>query len=164
MANVWFIGDTHIGHKNIANFRKFVSSEQDNRDQLEASWRRLVTKRDLVWVLGDSCFTQEGLDWFKSLPGEKRLVRGNHDNLPTEEYLKVFTTVEGLVRYKGYWLSHAPIHPLELRGKKCVHGHNHYHNIPDDNYLNVCPENLTVLTGEWLISLNQVRAYFNEEK
>lgn len=160
MANVWFIGDIHAGHANIAGFRKCVTSEVHNREWIESHWTMSVTKRDIVWVLGDAAFTQDGLDWLKTLPGEKRLVRGNHDNLPTEKYLEVFTTVEGLVRYKGYWLSHAPIHPLELRGKKNIHGHVHYATIPDDNYLNCSAENLNELVGRPLISLAETRTIF----
>jgi calcineurin-like phosphoesterase family protein len=160
--NVWFLGDTHFGHINIAKFRKEVVSEEDNRNWIAKHWKENVTKRDIVWVLGDSAFTQAGLDFFKTLPGEKRLVRGNHDNLPTDEYLKVFTTVEGLVRYKEFWLSHAPIHPLELRGKFSLHGHVHYSTIPDDRYLNCSCENLFALKKRPLISLQEVRDEFTK--
>jgi calcineurin-like phosphoesterase family protein len=162
VANVFFIGDTHFGHTNIHKFRECVTSEQNNREWIALWWNRRVTKRDLVWVLGDSAFTQEGLDFFKTLNGEKRLVRGNHDNLKTEEYLKVFTTVEGLVRYKGFWLSHAPVHPLELRDKYNIHGHVHYQTIPDNRYLNCSAEGLWDFHRCPLISLSEVREEFNK--
>lgn len=39
--------------------------------------------------------------------------------------------VYSLVKYKGFWLSHAPIHPEELRGCKNIHGHCHDAVISD---------------------------------
>jgi hypothetical protein len=123
MGNVYFISDTHIGHANIGNFRKEVGSEEGNRAYIKHWWDKLVTKRDIVWVLGDSAFTEEGIDWIAALAGEKRLVRGNHCTMPTTSYLRAFSEVYGLVRYKGMWLSHAPMHPDELRGKNSCHGH-----------------------------------------
>ena len=169
MANVYFIGDIHAGHTNIANFRKEITSEEHNREVIAESWDKLVTKRDLVWVMGDAAFTQEGLDWIATLKGEKRLLRGNHDGLKIQKYLEVFTEVYGILRYKNYWLGHAPVHPQELRGKFCVHGHNHYNNIQqhefgymvdDPRYLNTSVENVRRTTGECLMSLTQVREYF----
>ncbi len=181
MANVWFISDTHISHKNIGNFRKEVGSEQGNRDYIKLWWDRLVTKRDLVWVLGDSAFDEEGIDWLAELKGEKRLVRGNHCDLPTTSYLRAFSEIYGLVKYKGMWLSHAPIHPSELRGKVNCHGHVHYYNIKelvvagdghtvvesrfdDKRYLNCCVENFSRELGRPLASLDEVRNYFKTGK
>lgn len=165
MSNVYFCSDLHIGHKNVANFRKEITSEAHNREVIKYFWDKQVTKRDLVWVLGDSAFDEDGIDWIGQLNGEKRLVRGNHCDMPTTSYLRTFTEVYGLVKYKGMWLSHAPIHPDELRGKVNCHGHTHYHNMQldgkdDPRYLNCSVENLMRNYGSPLISLNQVRDYF----
>lgn len=54
MANVWLCSDLHIGHKNIANFRKEMTSEAHNREVIKHFWDKQVAKRDLVWVLGDA--------------------------------------------------------------------------------------------------------------
>jgi calcineurin-like phosphoesterase family protein len=91
--------------------------------------------------------TEEGFESLKELNGVKRLVRGNHDEFKVEKYLQVFEDVLGITTYKGYWVSHAPIHPVELRGKRNIHGHVHGNTIKDneggvDNrYINVCIEN-----------------------
>lgn len=176
ISEVYFCSDLHIGHKNIANFRKEMTSEQNNRDVIKSHWDSIVSKRDLVWVLGDAAFTEEAIDWIGTLSGHKRLVRGNHDDLPIQSYLKVFEEVYGLVKYKGLWLSHAPIHPDELRGKPNLHGHVHYHSIKeqvtdstgfnvvssqfdDKRYLNCCVENLMKHLGRPLINLREVRNY-----
>jgi calcineurin-like phosphoesterase family protein len=123
MGAVYLCSDLHIGHVNIANYRKEVTSEADNRELIKSHWDKKVTKRDLVWVLGDAAFTEEAIDWIGQLNGEKRLVRGNHDILPTTSYLRTFSEVYGLFKYKKMWLSHAPVHPQELRGKVNLHGH-----------------------------------------
>jgi len=159
---IWFCSDLHFGHKRIGEFRAglSISNEEDNRLRIMDDWFKVVTKMDVVYVLGDACFTKDTLFSFGELPGRKILVRGNHDMLPTEDYLQYFEGVYGLMKYKHFWLSHAPIHPLELRGKKNLHGHVHYGTIPDNNYLNCCPEYLWPKVGRSLISLDEVRKHF----
>lgn len=174
MSNIWFCSDLHLGHKNIGKFRSpLVSSEEENNTRILNEWKTHVTKRDVVFVLGDFCFNKELFDSL-DLPGYKKyLIRGNHDRFQTTQYLKFFDEIEGLFRYKGFWLSHAPIHPDELRGKFNVHGHTHFHTmktekeslftstiIEDGRYLNVCPEQLWPKYGRCLISLDEVRKHF----
>lgn len=163
MANVLFCSDLHFGHTNIGKFRNsFIASEEENRQKICEDWRKKVTKRDIVYVLGDACFTQETVGEFGGLPGKKILLRGNHDLLNTQVYLKYFDDVYGLLKYKEFWLSHAPIHPDELRSKVNLHGHVHYGTLPDKRYLNCCPENLWPLVGSSLISLDEVRTYMKQ--
>ncbi len=160
MANVLFCSDLHFGHKNIAKFRvKYIDSEENNRARIISDWHKKVSKRDVVYVLGDACFSMETVSDFKLLPGKKVLIRGNHDLLDTQVYLKHFDGVYGLLKYKEFWLSHAPIHPDELRGKVNLHGHVHFHTIPDKRYFNCCPENLWPMIGNSLISLDELREH-----
>ena len=165
MSNVWFCSDLHFGHKNIGGFRAphHIQSEEENRWRITEDWRRLVRKNDVVYVLGDACFTMETIFEFEHLPGIKTLILGNHDNLATQEYLKHFKSVEGIVKYKEFWLTHAPIHPAELRGKVNLHGHVHYATIDDKRYFNCCPENLWRIFGESLVSLDQIRKHLSNE-
>lgn len=125
MSNVYFIGDMHFGHTHIHKFRKQFSNEQVHRAYLMEKWITSIGKRDVVYVMGDAAFTQEGLDDIGRLAGRKILIRGNHDLLPTEAYLKVFEEVYGAFAWKGLWLTHIPIHPAELYGRTNVHGHCH---------------------------------------
>lgn len=162
VANVWFTSDLHFGHKNIQKFRLEVSSEEDNRRRIIADWDRLVTKRDDVYVLGDAAFTMDAVEHFGTLAGRKFLVRGNHDDLDTQAYLKYFTAVYGLKKYKEFWLSHAPIHPNELRGKVNLHGHVHYHDVEDSRYLNLCVESLWKKGYPSLVSLQQIRDIYGQ--
>lgn len=175
MANVWFCSDLHFGHKNINKFRHFVDSEEHNRDLIIKDWKNCVNKNDLVYVLGDACFTMETIDDFSELPGRKNLIRGNHDLLDTQVYLKYFESVYGLLKYKEFWLSHAPVHPYELRGKVNLHGHVHYESIRkpfnplidtkqeiDSRYFNCCIENLYNTFNSCLVDLQTIRKYLSE--
>lgn len=155
--SVYFCSDLHFGHKNIQKFRQFVLSQNHNEQFICNAWKNKVTKRDNVYVLGDVAFTMEAIDLFKDLPGRKFLIRGNHDLCDTAAYLKVFTEVYGLLKYKEFWLSHAPIHPDELRGRVNLHGHVHYASIPDSRYFNCCVENLIGTFQSPLVELDQLR-------
>lgn len=125
MSNVYFIGDPHFGHTNITKFRKQFPTEQVHRQYIMDNWTDTITKKDVVYVMGDAAFTSDGLKDLGSLSGRKILIRGNHDLLPTESYLSVFSEVYGALMYKGLWLTHIPIHPSELYGRSNVHGHVH---------------------------------------
>lgn len=162
MSNVWFCSDLHLGHKNIGKFRApLVNSTEENNTRIINDWKTVVTKRDTVYVLGDFCFDKELYDTL-DLPGEaKYLIRGNHDRFQTSAYLKFFNEIEGIIKYKGFWLSHCPIHPDELRGKPNLHGHVHFSTVHDDRYFNCCPENLWHKYGRCLVSLDEVRNHFD---
>ena len=160
--SVWFCSDLHFGHKNIQKFRLHIKSEEQNRAWIKQHWHECVSKKDDVYVLGDACFTVETIDEFANLPGRKHLIRGNHDTLDTQVYLKYFDGVYGLKKYKEFWLSHAPIHPNELRGRVNLHGHVHYESINDKRYFNCCVENIYSLKKCSLIQLEEIREILKE--
>lgn len=174
MTTTWFCSDLHWGHKNIGKFRTpLVSSERENRHRIKQEWKNLVNKKDDVYIVGDFCFDMEILPEILDMPGHKKyLVRGNHDTFDLGCYSKYFTNIYGLLKYKEFWVSHAPIHPCELRGKKNLHGHVHHASVRkstnsvddelDNRYLNLCPENLWPTFGSCLISIDMIRKYFNK--
>lgn len=149
MSQVFFVGDLHFGHKNIHKFRKEFESESVHREMVMDNWQSKVTKRDKIYVLGDAAFTMDAIDSINQLNGTKILIRGNHDNLNTDVYLKAFKEVEAIVRYKHTWLTHCPIHEQELRGKINIHGHVHSATVPDTRYENVCLENIDYYPISW---------------
>ena len=144
MARVFFISDLHFGHKHILKFSpsRGGASVEEHDEILVQKWNSVVTKRDLVYVLGDVCFSMERMPLLDQMNGMKKLVRGNHDRFNSGVYLKYFQEIYGFLRYKGFWISHAPIHPDELRGKGNIHGHVHSAVIPDPRYVSVCVEAL----------------------
>jgi calcineurin-like phosphoesterase family protein len=111
-------------------------------------WNSVVTKRDVVYVLGDVCFDVSKMPLLDTMLGTKYLIIGNHDTFQLGVYQKYFKKIHGFRTYKGYWISHAPIHPDELRGRRNIHGHVHNNPImlkgyePDLRYIPVCVEQL----------------------
>ena len=70
------------------------ANELEHRYYVMEQWNKTVTKRDKVYVLGDACFTMEAIEDIGNLNGTKILIRGNHDNLNTSDYLKVFKAIQ----------------------------------------------------------------------
>ena len=165
MSNNYLISDLHLEHKNVVKFaEKFRPGLGDidvHDEVLITNICNRVTKRDTLWVLGDINFGTRGLEMLSKVPARMMLVRGNHDDrYTTKELLTVFEEVYGLVRFKKHWLSHAPIHPDELRGKDNIHGHVHQNSIRtqggeiDSRYINVCVEALDGMPINYLDILN----------
>lgn len=154
-----FTSDPHLGHRNIHMFRDCVSSENNARAFM-AEARQRMNKRTVTWFLGDVAFDYETLLAIKALPGRKKLVKGNHDDMiSTAQQLEVFEEIYGMVKFKEFWITHCPIHPDELRGKRNIHGHVHSATImnegkTDPRYINICPENLS----RYFISLEEIRS------
>lgn len=156
MANVWFISDIHAGHKAICKYRTQFASEDEHYNTIKENYHAAVTKRDHVYFLGDIAFNKGRLDDIATWTGEKKiLICGNHcrDSLTMQELCDAFDEVYSLKKYKEFWMSHAPIHPNELRGKFNLHGHVHQATIDDKRYFNCCLEN----TNYAPISLEEIR-------
>ena len=169
--SIFFIGDPHLDHKNIAKFRPFVNSTEHNTQLIEECWKKTIHKRGIVYVMGDGAFSEAALERIGNLPGKKILIKGNHDDyVSTKLQAEVFSESHGIIKYKGMWLSHAPIHPDELRGKPNIHGHTHKYNITkrncfgfsvlDKRYLNTCVDVTYPKYGNVFVTLDQAKQYF----
>ena len=160
MSETFFIGDTHFGHAGIIQFnetkphRPFDTIEEHD-EELVRRWNSVVGKKDNVWHLGDFCFGARNIAIAGRLNGYKRLVLGNHDHYRAEEYLKYFAKIFGVVEYNGMVLSHAPLHPNQLkRWYLNVHGHMHTKTVKnwisddrfeeDKRYVNVSCEQINL--------------------
>ncbi len=143
MSLVYFISDLHLGHKNILKFSDGLrggTTVDEHDDWIVSQWNSVVKPRDTVWVLGDVCMEMEKMYLFDSMNGKKILIIGNHDDFNLGVYQKYFYKIHAMRRYKGFWVTHCPMHPVELRGKKNIHGHVHSSTLDDENYINVCVE------------------------
>lgn len=158
MSNVFFISDLHLGHKNICKFRPFDSVEEHDA-LIKENILSALTKRSKLFILGDIAFTSDAGDWIieltKYVPNTV-IVLGNHDTDSRErlanivKYANAGIKMHGLTTYKDVWLSHCPIHPDEMRKKKCnIHGHTHGRFKPvtdgffmDKRYFDVSCENV----------------------
>jgi calcineurin-like phosphoesterase family protein len=110
-----------------------------------------VTKRDVLWLMGDICFKEESFTYLREIiKGTQQVnwILGNHDTENTERQENIGRAVlngvklHSLVSHKGAWLCHHPIHQRELRGKLCLHGHVHSETIREYGFFNCSAENL----------------------
>lgn len=172
MAETFFIGDTHFGHKGIITFEatkqyRPFATVQEHDEELVRRWNSVVRPKDIVWHLGDFCFGRANLDIAARLNGDKRLILGNHDHYPTAEYLKYFFKVFGAIEVKGMILTHIPVHPDQMKQRRYTHNiHGHLHTncimryddimqieVENECYINVSAEqiNLTPISLEELM-------------
>lgn len=145
---IFFISDTHFGHKNILNFemsfRPFSCIEEHNEKLIE-NWNKKVKKNDLVWHLGDFCFGSKNIEIAERLNGRKKLVLGNHDTYPSFKYLKYFEKLYGCVSIERYLLTHVPVGIEQLdRFNRNIHGHTHHVSLKDKRYVNVSVESINL--------------------
>ena len=158
MRGIFFIADTHFGHRNVILFeqehRPFATIEEHD-EHIIANWNSVVKKDDIVYHLGDFCVNRSSLQVARRLNGKIVLIQGNHDTFRTSEYLDVgFSSVRGAVQLDRVILTHIPIHPSQLdeRFTHNVHGHLHSKKLDDNRYINVSCEaiNLCPLAYETL--------------
>lgn len=131
-AKAYMIADLHLGHKKILSFEGenrsggMLLSVDEHDHWIICRINRAVGKRDSLYLLGDVAFGRKHL---KKLEGiickDIHFILGNHDTERMAEYEKYGRVHTGLLKYKGAWLSHAPVHPDSLRGLRNVHGHIH---------------------------------------
>ena len=163
MAN-YFSSDFHLGHKVIVpKYRDF--SSQDEHDSLILDQIAALSKRDILYVLGDFIFDSDRYDYYIEQLAKTscriKLVMGNHDSLKLyheprfEVQLPFFT-------YKDAWISHCPIHPDELRNRQGnIHGHLHGGQImlddkPDPRYFNVNLDN----HNHKFVNLDEIKEHY----
>ena len=162
---MYFIGDTHFGHNGVHNFRKDFSSDDEHNDFIFNNIMSVSNKRNDIFLMGDICFDIKYFHYVEEISknfNSVKLILGNHDferaSAPNiNDYLNLNISIHGFIKYKEFWLSHAPIHPEELRGRINIHGHVHYKNIDDARYFNVSCENI----GFKPISLENIRLKVN---
>lgn len=124
MSKVWYTSDIHFGHKKVSEIRGF-SDTISHDEAIAREWERVVGKNDVVYVLGDIALGnyRYALDVFKTLPGRKHLISGNHDIIhpmhtrghsraEQDRWYEVFETIQPFLRKKlnkhELLLSHFP--------------------------------------------------------
>jgi calcineurin-like phosphoesterase family protein len=179
MSKVYFTSDLHFGHASIVKFsgqwRKGSNSEEHDEWLIEEI-NKVVRKRDVLYILGDISMGNVGhnnngigvynLSKVGRLNGTKKFILGNHDDMPIDSYRQYAQVIRGMDRYKGFWISHCPIHPHELRGRKNIHGHVHANSITkspmdnrlDMNYVNVCVEANIMRNGTPIVEFEELKS------
>jgi calcineurin-like phosphoesterase family protein len=146
-SRIYFIADTHFGHKNIIKYENRPFPDVLTMDaKLIENWNAIVNDDDTVYILGD--FTLKyNFDIVQnlchSLKGHKILIRGNHDSLTKENYLAagfsaVYPSEVVLPRFingKDVVLSHYP--PVAVDPDKFyLYGHVHGKWCPAEEFKN----------------------------
>ena len=84
VKKVFFIADTHFGHKEIINFenRPFKNTEEMNEILIQ-NWNKTVSEKDVIFLLGDfdKKKKEEIQQYISALNGYKILIMGNHDRV-----------------------------------------------------------------------------------
>lgn len=150
MSRIFLCSDPHFYHDKLIKHRGFDSVDEYHSMYIE-NWNNVVSKRDVVYMLGDITMEVDHYDILDKLNGIKHVILGNHD-------VKNRSHLESLMKhcnkilvckkleYEGIpvSLTHIPIHPIEFefKLKYNIHGHLHDINIDDERYINICPEQI----------------------
>lgn len=171
-GQIWLHSDWHWNHQNIYTFvytdtngierrvRERFANAKEGDAYIEQRWRDLIKPQDHVYVLGDLCMHRENhmahvfVNLWRSLPGHKRLIMGNHDHLKPKHYVAAgFEKIRGAHMLDVLFLTHVPVHPLSIPKRAIGNVHGHTHAAPDigPQYLNVCVErtNYEPVPLEW---------------
>lgn len=135
--------DLHLGHRNIFKYRTAFSSAEEHHEIIYDNLASNIDKKDTLILAGDVAFTAEWLAKIGEINCKKKvLILGNHDSerLHISQLVGVYDEIHSMLSHKGAWITHAPIHDSELRGKLNIHGHTHSAIVPDNRYINVCVE------------------------
>jgi len=168
--STFFASDLHLGHRRILEFeakaRPFTSVEEMN-EAIVDRWNKTVTKKDVVWVLGDIVFGADNFHYLDRLHGIKKLILGNHDHYPIARYLNHFKHIGAVEKFNDCILTHVPVHPGQFyRFKANIHGHLHSkvvtkeintvtgigefpQQVPDARYINVSIEQNDLTPIAW---------------
>ena len=167
---LFFIADTHFGHSNII---KFDNRPFENIDEMETiliqNWNNTVTEKDIVYILGDFCWSRSESEWIrilKLLNGQKVLIKGNHDLKQMSATLKnMFADIKEYKEIKENGIkiimSHYPI-PF-YRGSFnentfMLHGHVHETTL-ENNMLKQLLDTMQVYKETYPHDCNKVQIY-----
>jgi calcineurin-like phosphoesterase family protein len=166
----FLIADLHFGHKNLIEKytqydgtpeRPYSTVDEMNRD-LILRWNTVVPGNGEVYVLGDAAFGKNSVELIGQLNGKKCLIKGNHDLLDIELYIKYFYDVKSCHALGNFVLTHIPIHPQSVTRWPAgnIHGHLH-HNVvlctdgkPDPRYICVSADQINYTP----ISFNEIES------
>ncbi|MEC8307257.1 MAG: metallophosphoesterase [Chlamydiota bacterium] len=84
---IWAIGDLHLSFSDPAkNMEKINPHWEGHIDKIAQSWKDSVKADDLVLLPGDISWAMRwpdalhDLEWIDRLPGQKVMIKGNHDH------------------------------------------------------------------------------------
>ena len=161
MAEIFFISDTHFGHKNFLNFtdkdgkkiRPFDTVEEMDETMI-ANWNKKVPVVGAkIYHLGDVTFRPKnfaGIACRLNGNNHMRLIPGNHDDIMDPLLMKWFekASIWRIFKDFGFVCTHIPIPHDQFRHKVKFNVHGHVHTNDqvkadgtlDQRYINLCVE------------------------
>ena len=147
---IWFTSDCHFGHRNVVEFthRPWANKNQMEKGLIQ-NWNRVVSDRDIVFVLGDFYYHESRGELQKlvgTLKGKKiYFIPGNHDKPKAWEDIpdrvEILDTIS-TVFIRGCFcsmptvsielvLSHYPLLTwAHWKSYACIHLFGHIHSGP----------------------------------
>lgn len=159
-GEIFLTSDTHYHHSNILKFMDsqgvpvrggFETVEEMNEAMFDG-WNETIRENDTVYHLGDLAMgpykSSDFAERFRSLPGKKYLIVGNHDDIKWCVKSKIFKEVMMWRKFKDQkiLLSHVPLDVSSLKtyddGSKMLNYHGHIHQMksPTPQHRCVCVE------------------------
>ena len=83
--SIFAIGDLHLSYANPKPMNIFGNNWIDHEEKIKKDWLNKVSKNDLVLIPGDFSWaltledTYKDFEYLNNLPGEKIMLKGNHD-------------------------------------------------------------------------------------
>lgn len=132
--NTWIISDTHLGH---ANMVKLCNRPLNFNEKIVEKWEKLVKPEDIILHLGDLSifFGPTSKMWANrasELPGEKYLIRGNHDKFENYPGFAIVPNQIATIEQTRILFSHEPTEK-KTSWDINIHGHMHgntHHDYP----------------------------------
>lgn len=162
MPNVWFIADTHFGHRSMVRgsaleLRPEFWDTQEMDEHLVQRWNSMVQPKDDVYHLGDFAFagTARTVELLGRLHGRKYLIEGNHDEGMSQVARSLFEWVKPLHYLRlasqvRITLCHYPL----LSWRNMHHGALHFHGHSHGNLQ-------TKVKGRLDVGVDNLKRYFN---
>jgi len=154
--DTYIISDSHFGHDNII---KYCDRPEDHDFLMELYWTSIVAPEDNILHLGDVMWYKNDTPYkdgktlgemVRSLPGNKFLIKGNHDKKNNDWWEEIgFTVVPQRIFFdyggKVILFTHYPEDRLDIIWDINIHGHihNNGYKIREENgrkWINVSVE------------------------
>jgi len=138
MSRSLFAGDLHLAHRNIIKYRPKFATVEEHDALVFDNLMSTITKRDTLYLTGDNAFSVQALELIRTIPCRKIAILGNHctERVNFKLLADVYDNIHSALSYKGFWLTHIPVHPDNLSNKRGnIHSHTHEYFIDDPRYI-----------------------------
>lgn len=138
MKNIFFSSDLHLGHSKIIEHcnRPFTSVDEMDTTLIN-NWNNKVSKKDIVYFLGDFAFrnAKSVPSYLEYLYGEIHIIWGNHDHKVARKYANMFSSCHELLELKIdnqlIVMCHYAMRTWRNSNRGSIHLYGHSHgNLP----------------------------------